>query len=155
MHTFVVNIVIIHTWTRFFIGTFNMYTPWTHVHNLNTCTHYEHMATSWPHVNCTHDEHIYTPGTHGHALNTVIQSRHKKTSLFNIQSWPNITQRFHYYHFVIEQMKYYITPMFISLKSHGNWQQRMLTPESNLSLHIYIWRMATSWPTCWSRSRHY
>ena len=98
MHTFVVNIVIIHTWTRFFIGTFNMYTPWTHVHNLNTCTHYEHMATSWPHVNCTHDEHIYTPGTHGHALNTVIQSRHKKTSLFAkaliykiLYSWHSIT----------------------------------------------------------------
>ena len=34
-------------------------------------------------------------------LNPTIQSRPKKTSLFNIQSWPNITQHFHFHHFVI------------------------------------------------------
>ena len=42
----------------------------------------------------------------------LIQSRPKKTSLFNIQSWPNITQHFHFYHFVIE-LKPYIKRRFI------------------------------------------
>ena len=36
----------------------------------------------------------------------------KKTSLFNIQLWPIITQRFHFHHFVIE-LKPYIKRRFI------------------------------------------
>ena len=73
MHTFVVNIVIIHTWTRFFIGTFDLYTPWTPVHNLNTCTHYEHMATFT----------LYTRWTHLHTRNTWTRHQHMD------KSWTN------------------------------------------------------------------